>query len=161
VAYALAAGPDGLSITERAALDAHVATCEACAAARADYARMDALIHGLPALTPLAGLPAELAALWRKEETRAHDIDGAEVSAVNVRALPLRPHRRLPTRPAAFGAIAAVLIVGAVVAGFAVLLGHRQSGPGATTGFNGDFGPTILPTGPQPQVGNWRQRNLV
>src|SRR5262249_11216940 len=51
----------------------------------------------------------------------------------------------------------AVLIVGVVVAGFAALLGHRLSSPGATTGFNGDFGPTILPTGPQPRVGAWRE----
>src|SRR5262245_28181198 len=32
-AHALAAGPDDLTTAERGALDAHVATCEACAAA--------------------------------------------------------------------------------------------------------------------------------
>src|SRR5262249_16872416 len=58
------------------------------------------------------------------------------------------------------GAIAAVLIVGVVVVGFAALLSHRQYGPGVTTSFNGDFGPTVLPTGPQPRVGNWRQISL-
>jgi hypothetical protein len=159
-ANSLAADPDDLTTTERATLDAHVATCEACSSARADYARMDAMIRGLPAPAPLANLPAELTARWRLEETRAlaHEVDGAEVSVATLHALPLRPQRRLPSRPAAFGAIAAVLIVGVVIVGFAALLSHRQLG--GSTGFNGDFGSTVLPTGPQPQVENWRQIEL-
>jgi len=158
----LAAGPDDLTAAERAALDAHVATCEACAAARADYARMDALIRGLPPATPLASLPAELTALWRKEETQAlpHETDDAEIVEARGSALPVRPQRRLSSRSAAFGAIAAVLVVGVVVAGFAALLGQRQFGPGATTSVGDDFGPTVLPTGPQPQVGAWRALTL-
>jgi hypothetical protein len=61
------------------------------------------------------------------------------------------------------GASAAVLIVGVVVLGFAALLNQRQSGLGAATAtptFNGDFGPTVLPTGPQPHIGQWRQLSL-
>jgi hypothetical protein len=157
-ASSLAAGPEDLTVVERAALDAHVATCAACAAARSDYARMDTLIRGLPAPAPLASLPAELTALWQKDtQASAHETADAEVSAATTHALPVPPQRRLPSRAAAFGAIAAVMIVGVVIAGFAALLGHRQSGPGATTGLNYDFGPTVLPTGPQPQVANWRQ----
>lgn len=156
-ANALASNPDDLSAAECAALDAHVATCDACAAARADYAQMDALIRGLPAPAPLTRLPAELTALWRKEDAQdsAHETDEGGIAIAPVRTLPLRPQRRLPARSAAFGAFAAVLIIGVVVAGFAALLGHRQSGPGATTGFNGNFGPTVLPSGPQPQASKW------
>jgi Putative zinc-finger len=161
-ANALAAGPGDLSATERAALDAHVATCEACAAVRADYARMDTLLRDLPAPAVLASLPTELLALQREAEAGVvtHEMDGAEVLKAHSRTLPLRPQRHPPPRPAAFGAIAAVLIVSVVVAGFAALLSHRQYGPGVTTGFNGDFGPPVLPTGPQPQVGSWRQISL-
>ncbi|HEY7020234.1 MAG TPA: hypothetical protein VH349_03890 [Ktedonobacterales bacterium] len=161
-ANALAAGPGDLSAAERAALDTHVATCEACAAARADYARMDALILGLPTPAALASLPADVLTLQHEEEAGAvaYEMDGAEVLTAHSRALPLRSQRRLRSRPAAFGAIAAVLIVGVVVVGFAALLSHRQYGSGATTGFNGDFGPPVLPTGPQPQVGHWRPISL-
>ena len=44
----LAAHPDTLSVAERRALDAHVASCQACAAAHADFQRMDARIRSLP-----------------------------------------------------------------------------------------------------------------
>jgi hypothetical protein len=157
-AHALAAGPDDLSVTERAALDAHVATCEACAAARADYMRMDALILSLPVPAALANVSAQAPTLQYEEEAEAvaPELDVAGVLATDPRTLPLRPQRRLSSRSAAFGAIAAVLIAGVVVVGFAALLSHRQPGPGATTGFNGDFGPTVLPTGPQPQISDWR-----
>jgi hypothetical protein len=53
-----------------------------------------------------------------------------------------------------------------VIAGFATLLSHRPStpsrlaSPSATASFNGDFGPTVLPTEPQPQVGSWRTMSL-
>src|SRR5689334_405240 len=57
----LAAGPADFTAAERAALDAHVATCAACAAARADYVRMDAQMRSLPAPAALASLPALLA----------------------------------------------------------------------------------------------------
>jgi hypothetical protein len=44
----LAAHPDDLSAKERRALDAHLASCQACAAVRADYQRMNACIRSLP-----------------------------------------------------------------------------------------------------------------
>jgi hypothetical protein len=121
---------------------------------------MDALIRSLPAPAPLASLPTELKTRWQEErQTLTQKLDEAGSSIAASRALPPRPQRRASSYPAAFGAIAAVLLIGVVV-GFAALLDHRQSALSATTSFNGDFGPTVLPTGPQPWVGNWRQISL-
>lgn len=59
----LAAHPDSLSPAERRALDAHVASCRACAAVRADYQRMDARIRSLPDPRIRPDLPPWLLAL--------------------------------------------------------------------------------------------------
>jgi hypothetical protein len=155
----LAAAPEDLTAAERAALDAHVATCEACAAARADYARMDALIRSLPAPAPLVSLPAYPRERWRVDDTQ--DTTTKEPVAPPTDVIPVMAARRrsqVSPQWAAFRAIAAVLVVGVVIAGFAALLGHRQ--PGGSTGFNGDFGPTVLPTGSQPQISAWRALTL-
>ncbi len=62
----LAAHPDTLSAAERRALDAHVASCQACAAARADFQRMDARIRSLPDPPIRPGLPR-----WLQEQQAA------------------------------------------------------------------------------------------
>ena len=62
------AAPTDLSLPTRAALQAHLATCAACAAVKAEYQRMDALIRVMPAARPLNGLPPALLQLWAKEE---------------------------------------------------------------------------------------------
>ncbi|HLW03522.1 MAG TPA: hypothetical protein VKT82_33055 [Ktedonobacterales bacterium] len=59
----LAAHLDDLSIEERRALDAHVSSCRACAAVRADYQRMAAQIRGLPDPRTRPGFPPWLLAL--------------------------------------------------------------------------------------------------
>jgi anti-sigma factor RsiW len=52
--------PDDLSPSQRAALEAHLAICPGCAAARADYLRMDAYIQHLPTSRPLPAFPPQL-----------------------------------------------------------------------------------------------------
>jgi hypothetical protein len=64
----LAAGARDVAPAERAALERHVAGCAACRAARAAYARMDGLIHGLPTPAALPALPPRLLAAWRAED---------------------------------------------------------------------------------------------
>src|SRR5262245_54436164 len=52
--------PADLSPEQRAALEAHLASCSACAAARADYGRLDQAIQRVPTSRPLPAFPAEL-----------------------------------------------------------------------------------------------------
>jgi hypothetical protein len=59
-----------LGSAERDALDGHVSTCRACAAVRAEYQRLDALILGLPAPVPLSGLPPRLLHEWDQEDAQ-------------------------------------------------------------------------------------------
>ncbi len=51
--------PDDLSPAERAELDAHVASCPNCGAARQEYDLLTSHIRALPAVTPLAQAPSE------------------------------------------------------------------------------------------------------
>ncbi|HEY7357079.1 MAG TPA: sialidase family protein, partial [Ktedonobacterales bacterium] len=67
----LAAHPDTLSPAERRALDAHVARCQACAAARADYQRMDTRIRSLPDPRIRPDLPPWLLALQAAQTRNA------------------------------------------------------------------------------------------
>jgi hypothetical protein len=62
-ANSLAAHPDDLSLEERRALDAHVASCWKCSAVRADYLRMNARIRSLPDPRMRPDLPPWLLAL--------------------------------------------------------------------------------------------------
>jgi hypothetical protein len=152
---------DALSSQDAAQLTTHLADCRWCRRELDAYDALDTAARrhfSDVTFTPLTLMDIVQA---------IDDLDDTpSVAGMSMRAplpdpvLPRRPQRRLPARRAAFGAIAAVLLVGMIVAGFAALLSHRQSGPGVTTGFNGDFGPTVLPTGPQPQVGHWRQTSL-
>jgi hypothetical protein len=81
-------------------------------------------------------------------------------------AAAIAAHRRSSARLRWAGgrAVVMTLLIGVVVAGFASLFSHRLASPlglNGTSSFNDDFGPTVLPTGPQPQVGNWRQISLL
>src|ERR1700674_5151898 len=60
--------PEDLSLSERAALTAHLATCSACALARAQYYDTDNLLRSLPPIEPLPGLPSQLLRLWEEKE---------------------------------------------------------------------------------------------
>ncbi|HLV98492.1 MAG TPA: zf-HC2 domain-containing protein [Ktedonobacterales bacterium] len=54
--------PDDLSPSQQDALEAHLATCPACAAVRADYLRLDGYIQRLPTSRPLPAFPPQLLA---------------------------------------------------------------------------------------------------
>lgn len=48
--------PDNLSSDERSELNAHITTCPACAAVRAEYHLIDVLIRAYPTCEVLSGL---------------------------------------------------------------------------------------------------------
>lgn len=62
--------PADLSPEQRDALEAHLATCSACAVVRADYQRMDARIRAWPSGRPREGLPPALVQLWTEKRQR-------------------------------------------------------------------------------------------
>jgi hypothetical protein len=152
---------DALSTQETAQLTTHLADCRWCQRELDAYDALDAAARRH--FSDITFAPLALKDIVQASDDLA---DAPSFVAMSPRAtlpdrlLPRQLQRRSPARRATFGAIAAVLFVGVVVAGFAALLSHRQYGRSATTDFNGDFGPTVLPTGPQPQVGHWRQTSL-
>jgi hypothetical protein len=148
---------DALSPQDAARLTEHVAGCRWCQRELAAYGALDAAARHL--VSDRTFTPLTLAEIAHASDAPAATFSVAGRGPLAARrsgALAAGPPQRLPSPAAAFGAVAAVLLIGVVVAGFAALLVQRQPGPGATTGFNGDYGPTVLPSGPQPQVGHWR-----
>src|SRR5690349_20729706 len=67
--------PADLSPERRVALEAHLTTCMACAAVRADYQRMDARIRAWPSDRLRQGLPPALIQLWAREGRQRSDTD--------------------------------------------------------------------------------------
>ncbi len=165
--------PTDLSSAERAALAAHLATCPACAAARADYWRMDAQIRRLPDPQPFAGLPPRLLQLWAEEDRRAGVRQPVLLPRVpevfmqtttdsgDAAPVPLHHERRVG-RPLISGitAIAAVLIVALVVtalvvshAGKSTVTGVGPHPPTPTPGNRGWQGvPGLTNLAVQPQI---------
>src|SRR5260370_32819568 len=82
----LALRQEELSPAERAALDAHLRTCPACAAAQADYHFLDSRLRALPlpALKPLPRLSFQYPGLEEGEEDTEETMkaDGRRVIAV-------------------------------------------------------------------------------
>lgn len=154
----LDARPEHLSPAERAALDAHIATCPACAAVRADNQHMDARLRSLPDPAPLPDLPPRLLALWEEEDRKPrasyhlisprltekpmqtqHDAPGAGVPTPS----PIPPARHAHRRRLVSGisTIAAVLVIALIV----VALFASHTGTPATTGHSGNQKATPTP----------------
>lgn len=119
-----ALNPDDLSIEERDALDKHVESCPACAAARADYREMDRAILALPPVEPLAELPIALREVFGEQEA----VREPAPSSTNLsRPLPLRPRVRARRWATLTSAIAAVLVVAALIGGFLFLFNAHNT----------------------------------
>ncbi len=118
--------PDDLDPAERAALETHLATCPACAAVYATYARMDAAVLRLPAPAPLEGLPPRLLALWEAEDQQAAGSraparlarreTALRTQRDDTRQAPPFPERPAPRRPSlrvvsGLTALAAVVVI--------------------------------------------------
>ncbi|MFI5271656.1 MAG: hypothetical protein ACHQ4H_01315 [Ktedonobacterales bacterium] len=167
-AVSLAAPRDQLAHTQRAALDLHVAGCPACAAARDDYARMDALLRALPAPRPLAGLPPELTALWAAEDRVALDgtTSDADDDTVNREAAPTvvtlrNPAQRHHLRALTFvRGVAAVLVLGALLGGYYALFAGRGRIGTSTTSDVQTYGPPLDTAALLPHAGPWRMVTL-
>ena len=159
-----AAHPADLEPAERAALEAHRATCAGCAAVSAAYARLDAAVLRLPGPAPLESLPPKLLALWEAEDqqaehvparlasrataTRPQSLDASPPPAFPARLQPRRHRRLVP----GLAAMAAVLVIALLTA---ALLSTRFQGQGSgPTGHTAvsTTGITQLPT-TAPTVG--------
>lgn len=112
---------DDLPLSERAALNQHVATCAACAAVRDEYRAMDAFILELPAVAPL---PVSMIELGRLEEG-AKERD--ETFPVTMRPGVARPRKRLSRAGKMLSSLAAVLVVGVIAGSFVLLFSLNRT----------------------------------
>src|SRR5947207_16003363 len=64
--------PGSLSPSEQAALEDHLKHCEVCAAARAEYYQMDALIRAFPSDESMAHLSPPPLSIWEPENYDVH-----------------------------------------------------------------------------------------
>ncbi len=151
-----AAQSNDLSPEECAALEAHVASCEHCRAARERYAEMDAAIGRLPA-PALPALPAKLLAEWQAEDragrrsgivrpvrSRGRSRPGTAPTLPNGPSATPRP----PRRPfSLLTAAAAVLLVALVTT--ALILSRVHPGvPGGTPTPQHTTAPTVVTNQP-------------
>lgn len=146
----IAAHPDTLSVAERRALDAHVTSCQACAAAHADFQRMDARIRSLPDPRIRPGLPRWLQEQRAAAQRRAraphsmiplplpslekHMRNGHEPGSMLPAPTP-RNGRRLRRVASWVTAVAAVVVIAVITT--ALLVSHTGK-PGATGGQGGN-----------------------
>ena len=154
----LDARPEHLAPADRAALDAHIATCPACAAVRADNQDMDARIRSLPDPTPLPSFPTRLLTLWEEEDRQKrvpYHLISSRLTEDTMQTNHTAPDTAMPTRspipPArhtrnrrlvsAISAIAAVLVIAIVV----TALFASRAGKPSVTGNAGNQKPTPTP----------------
>ncbi len=156
--------PADLEPDERAALEAHIATCETCAAVYATYARLDAAVQHLPAPAPLEDLPPKLLALWA-EEDRQRERKRAPIplprkerptrpSTIDTEPTPIFPHQLPPRRSrrlvSGLTALAAVLMIALLTA--ALLVSRLQPNtPANGPGPQQTTAPTVGTTQPSPE----------
>ncbi|HKS70551.1 MAG TPA: zf-HC2 domain-containing protein, partial [Ktedonobacterales bacterium] len=157
----LAAPEQQLSPAERARLESHLTSCAACAAVRDEYRRMDSQIRALPAPRPLTGPPPALLHMWAREDVQrvaelpfygASETSGERTQSVQRSPAASRRHRAAGP----IGALAAVLILGALIGGYyAMLANHSAPGP-QTSSATPSYGPPVDPPGPRASIGAWR-----
>jgi eukaryotic-like serine/threonine-protein kinase len=113
--------PADLSPAERAALNAHVSTCPACAAVLADYHAMDRRILSLPPVAPLTSFSPELAGILTGQNSLAR--------ATNMPGSISRPQAQPRRRSLApmLSTLVAVLVVAALVTGYLTLFANHPS----------------------------------
>jgi hypothetical protein len=148
----LAVSPDDLAPAERAALEAHLLSCQACAAVFAEYRQLDERILAVSSPVPLAGLPPRLVQLWREEDQSGHPRSGVRLRGFRLMEDEMRtseaqqtggpaatsgtPQTRARRRVvSALSVVAAVLAITLIVAG--LIVSHS---PKAST--VGNQGPT-------------------
>lgn len=135
----LAASPKDLTWAERAALDQHVASCPACAAARAAYQQMDRDLATMPLIEPqriyaeqlperddLLSSPG-LAGSMKSASSGQRERPGAKQTRTD-RDFQQKPAtRRLARFQRMVATLAAVLVVCALISSALLLFSHRSS----------------------------------
>lgn len=158
----LAAHPDTLSAAERRTLDAHVASCQACAAVRADFQHMDARIRSLPDPALRPGLPRWLQEQQAAEKRRARALNyvtpfpsmerymqnGNEPGTFMPAPTPSTQGRRVRRVASWVTAVAAVVVIAVITT--ALLVSHA----GKTGATGGQGGNTVTPTA--SSINGWK-----
>jgi hypothetical protein len=133
----LALRPDDLSPSEQAARQAHLGECAACAATFADYQDLIARIRALPPPEARPSLLPDLFTVQRSQkrgnmlnESKSIEEQQKQAAGESELPIPLFQPRKRPVRRWVM-ALAAVLLVGVLVGGFA-LLTTRNAGVGAS-----------------------------
>ncbi len=130
----LALKPEDLAPTERAALNAHLATCSVCGAVSADYRLLIARMRArpIPAVRPLPHLLPELFYLQEDQKKAGILADTpATGKLIHMPTTRIPPRRRTPKRSTILiigilRPMAAVLIVGIILSGYGWLFEHYR-----------------------------------
>lgn len=112
---------DDLSLTERASLKEHLATCANCAAVHDEYRLMDAHILELPAVAPL---PAYMMQSGQLEEVSK---ERDEMFPVAPRSSSSQSRVHLSHMGKMLSSLAAVLVVGVIVGSFVLLFSLNRA----------------------------------
>ncbi len=146
--------PDDLSPSWRTALEAHLATCAACAVVRADYERLDRYIQRLPTSRPLPAFPPQLLADGTRQRATTHleQSDGGYTSAPR-----LVPQKRIGNAARPSGRFKSALTIATlvvIVALFAVLMRNFATGHSSRPSQNGSLSHSY-PTTQATTTGQW------
>jgi outer membrane protein assembly factor BamB len=126
--------PDDLSPAERAAQEAHIASCPACSFVSAQYAEIAALLRELPASDVPEEVPPRLVGLWEEEDKRQQAPSPLLISTQ--RARPKR-NRRAPLVAALAAVLVAAVVLGSTIAHLVSVQPGNQvnpGGPGSSAG---------------------------
>ncbi|HET8910486.1 MAG TPA: PQQ-binding-like beta-propeller repeat protein [Ktedonobacteraceae bacterium] len=137
--------PDDLSSAERAAREAHIASCNTCSTVRRQYAEIAELVRTLPTETIPEELPARLVAKWDEEEKQPQSGHFSRPQILSTTSKRRRRGRFVAVL------IAAALVVVAVLGSFLV---HRGS---ESTGGQ----PGQINSGPSGSLGSWHNSGVA
>jgi outer membrane protein assembly factor BamB len=126
--------PDDLSPAERAAQEAHVASCPACSSVSTQYAEIAALLRDLPAGDVPEEVPPRLVGLWEEEDKRQQARSPLPISTQQARP---KRNRRARLVAALAAVLVAAVVLGSTITHLVSVQPGKQvnpGGPGSSSG---------------------------